>query len=184
MKISLKLANGSTLEFEGEQEEFEQIQAFLAEPPAAFTANVPKSHSATAGEGDPDEPNGEAEGEGDNDSPLSPRSVMVALERVGADTDLERVTVMAYQASLVTDEGIDYPTVDQLYTDLGLKKPPRYPKAFSNAKLAGLVKNAGYGRWLPTVQGENYAKGFGRAGTRRRSGRGQVSPNGGGGETD
>ncbi|TMK76961.1 MAG: hypothetical protein E6G45_11400 [Actinobacteria bacterium] len=47
MKISLKLANGATLEFEGDQEEFDRISGFLAEPPDSLTAEAPTGSAAS-----------------------------------------------------------------------------------------------------------------------------------------
>ena len=38
MKVSLKLANGATLEFEGDEDEFERVSAFLGDPPDSLTA--------------------------------------------------------------------------------------------------------------------------------------------------
>ena len=68
-------------------------------------------------------------------------------------------------------EGIDFATAEQLYGDLGIRKPLRFPKAFSNAKTRGLVKNVKRGVWAPTVQGENYAR-YGEDASRRKAKRG------------
>lgn len=65
---------------------------------------------------------------------------------------------MAQAAVEAGKEGIDYETVTRLYNDLGYKKPSRFTKTFSNARIKNYVKNVGQGMWRPTVPGENFAK--------------------------
>jgi hypothetical protein len=83
--------------------------------------------------------------------------------------------------------GVDYQTIHELYTELGLPKPAQFPaKTFSNAKASGLVKLVKPGVWKPTYRGENFARGLGRAerGNRRGSGRSKASQRDEGGESD
>jgi hypothetical protein len=155
MKISLELPNGARIEFEGGNEEFKLFTDFLADPPelvdglgsmtpqlaaaAVQNANVKPAELGPA-------------------DPLDPQHVAERLKAVSASTDIERVTVMAQLAVEAGRDGIDYRTVEQLYGDLGLKKPPRFTKTFSNAKTRNLVKSVSQGIWRPTVPGENFAR--------------------------
>lgn len=155
MKIAVELPNGARIEFEGENEEFRLFTAFLTKPPElieglgsmAAASNVP---SLLGGNAKPD-----ALPAGD---PLDPKHVAERLRSVGASTDIERVTVMAQLAVDAGRDGIDYATVERLYSDLGLRKPPRFTKTFSNAKTKNYVKSVSQGVWRPTVPGENFAK--------------------------
>ncbi|TMK76962.1 MAG: hypothetical protein E6G45_11405 [Actinobacteria bacterium] len=108
------------------------------------------------------------------------------LEKVEAANDQERVTVMAQLAVESGRPGVDYRTIIELYTELGLPKPAQFPaKTFSNAKASGLVKLVKPGLWKPTFRGENFARGLGR--TERGNRRGSARPkdsNNGGGESD
>jgi hypothetical protein len=177
MKFTIKLASGSTLDFEGNAEEFDQVKAFLSDPPTGFVAS---SVEAT----DPLEEDDRDGGDDELDA-LDPRNVQLRIDEVGARTDMEKVTVMAQLAVEAGEEGLDYPTVERLYVDLGFRKPARFPKTFSNAKNAGLVRSVKYGVWRPTVRGENFARGLGRArdSTRRTTGRNGL-PSDNGGESD
>jgi hypothetical protein len=191
MKISLKLANGALLDFDGDAEEFARLQAFLAEPPEALAAA--SRESAPSGEHRSLVHALEATSE-DEQTPgetLDARTVSEALDMTGASNDVERVTVMTFMAGQLGSEGIDYATVDRLYTELGLRKPNRFAKTFFNAKTSGLVRSSGHGRWMVTVRGENFARGHGRPPTPRppRSARSQtvrpqlVLPEGEGGDS-
>src|SRR5688500_2999828 len=113
MKISLKLANGSTLEFEGDKAEFERVSQFLAEPPDSLAAKPTGGSSSPAASPEVVPAGG----------PLDPAVVTARLEQVGADNDQERVTVMAQLALEAGKEAIDYETLTNLYTELALKKP-------------------------------------------------------------
>lgn len=168
MKISLKLANGATLEFEGDSTEFERISEFLAEPPESLTAEaVPAVTPKTVG----NTPFGGMDESGSGDK-LNPAFVAARLEQVGAANDQERVTVMAQLAVENGKEGIDYPTLENLFSELALRKPAQFPaKTLSNAGSSGLMKKVKQGVWRPTYRGENFAKGLGRTerGQPRRS---------------
>jgi len=155
MKISLELPNGARIEFEGENEEFKLFTAFLAKPPEL----VEGLGSMSAQKGIP-APTGanRATAELETGDPLAPQNVAERLKAVGASTDIERVTVMAQLAVDAGREGLDYATVERLYLDLGLKKPSRFTKTFSNAKTRNLVKSVSQGVWRPTVPGENFAR--------------------------
>jgi hypothetical protein len=163
MKISLKLANGSTLEFDGDAAEFERISEFLAEPPESLTAGSSSGGSEPAPSTLPGPQNG-VQGPSVPDGPsLDPATVSARLEQVGAANDQERVTVIAQLAVESGKDGIDYDALNSLYTELGFRKPAQFPaKTFSNAKGSGLVKPVKPGVWRPTYRGENFARGFGR----------------------
>jgi hypothetical protein len=155
MKITLELPNGARIDFEGDEADFERFTKFLANPPAlveglgsipASTAlSLPSRGDASGGE----LPAGD---------PLDSRLIAERLKAVGAATDIERVTVMAQAAVEAGREGIDYATVTRLYDDLGIRKPSRFTKTFSNAKTRNLVKSVSQGVWRPTVPGENFAR--------------------------
>lgn len=159
MKISLKLANGAVLEFEGDKSEFERLSKFLESPPESLAAATNAEQSRF-----------ETSGQGENESPppapvssLEPSAVVARFEQVGARNDQERVTVIAQMAVEGGREGIDYDTLNQLYTELGLRKPAQFPsKTFANAKGSGLVKAVKPGLWRPTYKGENFSRGHGR----------------------
>jgi hypothetical protein len=179
MKISLKLANGATLEFEGDSAEFERVSAFLAEPPDSLTAGGPPPSAPVIP--DPDR------NQSLPSSALEPTNVLGRLEQVGATNDQERVAVMAQLAVDAGKEGIDYPTLHLLYTELGLPKPSQFPtKTLANAKASGLMRMVKQGVWRPTLRGENFARGLGRGERqpRRSATRPRGSHNNQGGELD
>jgi hypothetical protein len=91
------------------------------------------------------------------------------------------VTVIAQLAVEAGREGVDYDTLNRLYAELGLKKPALFPtKTLSNAKYSKLV-TVKPGIWKPTLKGENFAKGHGRAtsGSRRSRPKGSSTTKGG-----
>ncbi len=180
MKISLKLANGAALEFEGDQAEFDRVSEFLAEPPDSFTAaSSDGSHGQRPVVGTENPPEARVER-------LTPAAVETRLREVGAATDQERMTVMAQMALDAGEEGIDFKTLTWLYEELGLMKPSQFPsKTLSNAKYAGLVRPVKQGVWRTTYKGENFAKGHGRGNVAsRRSTRPTPSPSDEGGAPD
>jgi hypothetical protein len=173
MKISLKLANGATLEFEGDSAEFERISEFLAEPPESLTAEappgvVPKTVRSTSFGGND---------QGSDGDKLDPAFVAAQLEHVGAVNDQERVTVMGQLAVESGRDGVDYATLETLFSELALRKPAQFPaKTLSNARASGLMKKVKQGIWRPTYRGENFAKGLGRT-ERGQSRRSAARPN-------
>lgn len=173
MKISLRLPNGATLEFEGDKSEFERLSKFLESPPDSLAAEVVPVGS-TGG--------GAASGAISGQASLEPAAVLQRLDQVGVNNDQERVTVMAQLAMDTGKEGIDYATLNHLYTELALRKPAQFPtKALANAKSSGLVRMVKPGIWRTTFRGENFAKGLGRgerAAPRRSSSRTQASNDG------
>lgn len=136
----------ATLEFEGDSAEFERVSEFLAEPPDSLTADAPP-HSAVADAiPDPDH-NQSLPG-----SALEPATVLRRLEQVGATNDQERVAVLAQLAVDGGKEGIDYPTLNHLYTELGLPKPSQFPtKTLANAKASGLMRMVKQGSLAPNA---------------------------------
>ena len=94
---------------------------------------------------------------------------------------------MAQLAVDTGKEGIDYPTLNLLYTELGLPKPAQFPtKTLANAKNSGLMRMVKQGVWRPTLRGENFARGLGRG--ERQPRRSTTRPKGAhtnqGGESD
>jgi hypothetical protein len=188
MKISLKLANGALLEFEGDAAEFERVSAFLEQPPDSLTATPPPEATVIRPAHTRPTPNATAPDDLEDSGPyVEPAAAMERLEQVGADNDQERVTVMAQLATEAGHEGVNYETINHLYTELGFRKPAQFPaKTFSNAKASGLVRSVKPGIWKPTYRGENFARGLGRGPERpaRRTGSRQRSSSNQGGESD
>lgn len=187
IKISLRHPTGLEIAFEGDEQAFDRFAQFLAGELSGFVhglepANngdslaLPPAGTDTGGDdsGDTGEPEHLllANGEG-----MSPHAVAEMIERVGAKSDIDRVTVIAHAAVQAGMEGIDYATIDRLYGDMGLPKPTRFAKAFSNARSRGLVKSVKHGVWATTVQGENYAR-YGQKPPRRPQRRSSSSPGG------
>ncbi len=146
MKISLKLANGATLEFDGDAAEFERVSDFLTDPPDSLVAEPPPGSTLS-----PPQTGGSTPDAGEPEARLDPAAVAAQLEAIGARNDQERVTVMTQLAMDSGREGIDFATVSELYTDLGFPKPAQFPsKTFANAKASGLVRLVTRGLWRTT----------------------------------
>jgi hypothetical protein len=178
MKIALRHPSGLEIEFEGDEEAFKSFVHFLGSGVQPFVQGLEsRSEQDRAqdqdGASDTDD-GGDENGEDAFDgNALDPRTLAVRMEKVGAKTDIERVTVMAQAAVDAGRDGLDSKLADSLYDQLGFPKPSRWSKAFSNAKARGLVRSPKYGFWAPTVHGENYAKhGTKPPPRRRRSGAG------------
>jgi hypothetical protein len=169
MKISLQLPSGLQISFEGNEAAFDRFTEFLAEPPG-FVENLGVSAPALANGTVHELEQGTSEDAPEqSDDPLSSRVLHDRLREVGATTDIERVTVIAQAAVDAGKEAVDYSTVDRLYVELGLPKPARWAKTFSNAKARNLVRSVGHGVWRPTVVGENFARFGARDSSRSRS---------------
>jgi hypothetical protein len=178
MKLKLTLPNGAEIDFDGELADFTALKESLGITPELLeiAAKTPPKES--------EESTGDDEGS-DDAANLEPGYVMERLTMVGANTDIERVTVIAQLAREAGMAGADYPLLERLYTELGFRKPSRFTKAVANAKARNLVQTEGQGVWRPTYLGENYARGLGRA-TRepRRGQRPQLSLHAGGENDD
>jgi hypothetical protein len=61
--------------------------------------------------------------------------------------------------------GLDMPTAENWYRELGLRMPGLMRSSFANAQTQGYIKNVSRGVWAPTAAGENFA----RRGERRPS---------------
>jgi hypothetical protein len=158
MKITVRTPGGGEISFEGDPEEFNRFTEFLADPPAAFVGAL-QSTAAPRTDTEAEHPAVPAIAPTTPGSGyIDPNALAQALERVGARTDIERVTVMAQAAVDAGLDGIDYPTVERLFGELGQPRPGKVRATFGNAKRRGLVRNVASGRWRPTVAGENYAK--------------------------
>lgn len=196
IKIGLRHPSGLEIEFEGDKDDFTAFAEFLTGDLGGFVqALTPASTGPTrvpaltraqddggieGSEGD-DGLEGPDSGPLGSDGRIDPRAVASRIAFLNASTDIERVTIIAQAAIDAGLEGIDYATIPRIYDDMGLPKPPRFPKAFSNAKGRGLVKSVKYGVWAPTVQGENLAR-YGQRPNRRPK-RGPAGPPGATGAT-
>jgi hypothetical protein len=183
IKIALRHPSGLEIEFEGDENAFDRFAKFLAGDLGGFMRGVAPASAGelessdralrpiplTSDEGS-DGGSGSGQPLGSNGA-IDPRAVAAHMEQIGATADIERVTVIAQAAIDASLEGIDYETIERLYRDMGIPKPARFAKAFSNAKTRGLVKSVKHGVWATTVQGENYAR-YGQKPPRRAVRRG------------
>lgn len=184
IKIALRHPSGLEIEFEGDKDAFDRFAQFLSADLSGFVralnpapATIAADHALPAPQaldGILPEASGSA-AEGPvlslgSDETIDPRAVALRLEQIGASSDMERVAVLAQAAVDAGLVGIDSDTASKLYTEMGIPKPARFAKTFSNAGTRGLIRSVKYGVWAPTVQGENYAR-YGRKPTPRRSGR-------------
>lgn len=170
IKIGLRHPSGLEIEFEGDKDDFAAFAAFLARDLGAFVGALTPANPGDAPPLALDHPGApvgteqEDDDESDAGGPLGAggaidaRAVSTRISALGAATDIERVTIIAQAAVEAGMEGIDYATIPRIYDDMGIPKPTRFAKTFSNAKTRGLVKSVKYGVWAPTVQGENYAR--------------------------
>jgi hypothetical protein len=168
IKISLRHPTGLEIEFEGDERSFDRFAQFLAGELSGFMQGLEPANTGDSRALLPPGPEDEGDSRGDieeveglsltNGGGINPHAVAQLIERVGAKSDIDRVTVIAHAALEAGLEGIDYGTIEKLYGDMGFPKPARFAKAFSNAKARGLVKSVKHGVWAPTVQGENYAR--------------------------
>lgn len=178
IKLSLKHPSGLEVSFEGEADTLDQVIALLkAELPDALKGLEPGSAPPRTGDkGSDGKPPPRPQGGPGPGTPLDPLSLAEEFERVGAKTDIERITVIAQAAKdSIGREGLDYDTADQVYLELGLKRPSQWRSTFSNARTRGYLRNTGRNVWVTTVMGENFAL-LGERGPARKRRR-----NGGGG---
>jgi hypothetical protein len=181
IKIGLRHPSGLEIEFEGDKDDFAAFAEFLASDLGGFVhaltpvdagsqqVSLPsggQNGGAGAIEQDDDDDTSDAGGPLGASGEINARAVASRIEQLAASTDIERVTIIAQAALDAGLDGIDYDTIEVLYSDMGVPKPARFAKAFSNAKQRGLVKSIKYGVWAPTVQGENYAR-YGQKPARR-----------------
>jgi hypothetical protein len=163
MKITIELPGPVGLTFEGDVDEFERFSGFVSELPELIGEIGPTSggelEGGTDGDGDRDDRDGS--------SPLDPATLQARFSRVGASTDIERVTVIAQAAIEDGREGADFALADKIYIALALAKPARWKVTFGNARTRGFLQNVGRGVYKPTVPGENYARGLASAPKRR-----------------
>lgn len=163
-KIALRHPSGLEIEFEGDEAAFDRFEKFLAGDVGEFVQRL-ETRSRTP-QDNPQDLVGEQNGEGnsendlipDSSKPLDPHAILGVFNEREAKTDIERVTILAQLAVDAGESGINAKLADELYDKLGVPKPSRWAKAFSNAKAKGLVRSEKHGVWRPTVNGENYAK--------------------------
>ena len=156
MKITIRHPVGLEIEFEGEPAEFDRFTSFLTDLPGFVgtlggTPAIRATSDDGAGSGRESPPT-VASGQ------LDPNALLARMNEVGASSDIERVTVIAHEAVEAGLDGVDAPTVERLFTQLGLRTPPKLRATFSNAKQKGYLQSAGHGRWVPTVRGSNFAR--------------------------
>jgi hypothetical protein len=157
-QFTVKWPNGAEVTFEGDVS-FSDLQEFLnsAEPPPALR-----------GDGRSQQPpirNGNGGDEEPTPISLDPLRIEAQFEQVGARTDVERVTVLAWAAREAGAPGLDRETAAHIYRELGLPTPGNWRSTFSNAATRGYIVHEGRGIWRPTSPGENFA----RLGQRRPS---------------
>lgn len=164
MKITIELPGPVGLTFEGDVDEFERFSGFVSELPELIgeigPANAGELLEGGGGDGDDGE---------DGTTPLDPATLQARFSKVGASTDIERVTVIAQAAVESGREGADFALADKIYVALALAKPARWKVTFGNARTRGYLQNVGRGVYKPTVPGENYARGLGGPPKRRPS---------------
>jgi hypothetical protein len=149
MKITIRHPVGLEIEFEGEPPEFDRFTSFLNELPG-FVGTLGETPAIADGQGDANQDPAMRQ--------LDPRAILDRMTEVGASTDIERVTVMAHAATEAGIDGVDAPTVERIFTQLGLRTPPKLRATFSNAKQKGYIQSVGHGRWAPTIRGANFAR--------------------------
>lgn len=182
IKLSIKHVSGVEIAYEGPEEGLERVLSLLsgefigalqelgtgiAKPDAAPPSTASPSPVADSSAKDEDVPA----------TALDARAIAEQFEKVGAKTDIERLAVIAQAAVEAGHDGLGYETVDRVFLEMGLKRPPKWRPTFSNARTRGYLRNVGRGLWLPTVIGQNFALLGERAPARKRATR---SSNGGG----
>jgi hypothetical protein len=125
MKMTIKLANGATLDFEGDEKEFEQVTAFLANPPDSLTAEA--SERKTDGGAGPNGDDDEGGGGGDQSTLLTPANVAARFEQIEPRNDQERLTIIAQMATEGGKDGVSFEQLEILYRELGLPTPAPAP---------------------------------------------------------
>ena len=148
MKLEITLPSGLRLAFEGERADLDHTAELLKLGEVVGTG-------LDAAPANPGLPPGN--GGGNEGNALSPSLLSKRIGKVNANNHIQRVTVMAQAAVESGKEGLDFPTAERLYKEMGVPKPGSWKATFSNARGAGLVQNVGRGLWKPTTQGENYA---------------------------
>jgi hypothetical protein len=161
MKFTIR--NGpTTLEFEGELEEFNRLAEEVDIPPDLLASIRRGSTLDQSPDGDSHEHGRDQEGDGDAvTSVLGSIDVHALAERLGTlevKSDIDRVTVMSHAACEAGLGGIDYDTAERLFVELGERKPTRIRATYQPAQARGRGRPAGRGTWAPTVAGENYAR--------------------------
>ena len=154
MKLSIKRPTGIEIEFEGDESDFGRLTSFLEQLPA-YVEDL-----GHAPEPEPEGDDDEAGGPGSDHGPLSLDAAHIheRIKKVQASDHIKRLTVMAQAAVDAGMEGIDFPTADRLYAEIGIPKPGNWKSAFGNARTKGFLRSVSRGRWRPTTRGENFAK--------------------------
>lgn len=161
MELSIKNAAGTTLSFSGTRAELDVVLGLARDEGAALLAALEGAVGGSTAS-----PNS-----GDHGG-SSVRDLQDMLDKIDAESDVERAAVMAHFSVATTGAGLTAEKASQWYSELGLPKPGRWPSTFGNTKARGYIHNSSDG-WRPTTAGENLVThGIRRpsAGKRKRSG--------------
>jgi hypothetical protein len=163
MKITIDLPGPVGLTFEGDPDEFEKFSGFVSKLPSLVGEIGPPVEAERQTQ------NGSGDDDDDDASPLDPATLQARFSKVGASTDIDRVTVIAQAAVEAKLDGANFELADSIYDALALAKPARWKVTFGNARTKGYLQNVGRGIYKPTVPGQNYARGLGGGAPRKRS---------------
>ena len=171
MKITIRHPAGLEIGFEGDVSEFERFSALLGQLPAFVgTLGPPRRTEIDQGDDDGIEvPVGGRTAVAAGDAVIDVHELAERIATLGANTDIERITVMTHAAEAAGLEGLDYGTAERLFDELGQPLPKKIRATFSNAKTRGLVRSMGHGRWKTTIAGQNFAR-YGKRESRSRRG--------------
>jgi hypothetical protein len=157
MKFVLTRADGTSLEFEGDWDEFESFREF-------FEAHATEMLNRLAAKTSPQVPREEPAEAGHDVHDLGEM-----LDNVAAASDVERLAVMAQFAVSELGTGLTPEKARDWYTRLGIPKPSVWKSTFGNARTRGYIHNSPEG-WRPTAAGENFAvHGIRKANSRRKT---------------
>lgn len=182
-QFTIKWPNGAEVTYEGDVS-FSDLEKFLAQETPPPLLNVPASPARSQTNSD-----AAANLQADRAMSLDPALVEAQFAQVGAKSDIERATILAYLAQEAGLPGIDIPASEKVYRELGLPMPGAWRSTFSNAQTRGYLINAGRGVYRPTSAGLNFARLGQRKqsvakGKRRRRDGAELPSNGGDGEPD
>jgi hypothetical protein len=152
---------GVVFRFAGTRDELSELLSFLEEDGQRLTAAI------NGFQGVEEAPSTfRSANERGGQSASSPTDLQTQLDAVNANTDIERVAVMAHYALQSGQPGLTMELAKEWYTHLGIPKPGVWKSTFSNARARGYIHHTPEG-WKPTTVGENFAV----HGIRRQPGR-------------
>jgi hypothetical protein len=153
-QFTIKWPNGAELTYEGDVSFAELVELLDQEaPPLLAMSGAAQSPPL------PRDPAGGGKGTEDGKpSPVDFAHINSRFQEIGARTDVERITIMAQIAVDAGAPGLDIPTAENWYRELGLRMPGLWRSTFANAQTRGYIKNVSRGVWAPTAPGENFAR--------------------------